>query len=91
MFALYYAATGLTAAWLFRNRLTHGWKEVLLGILALVAGAALLIWVSERTIASFTTPELWVLAAIAILGLVMLVVARFVYRAPIFSSARHES
>jgi amino acid transporter len=91
MFALYYAATGLTAAWLFRNRLTHGWKEVMLGILAPVAGAALLIWVSERTIASFTTPELWVLAAIAILGLVMLVVARFVYRAPIFSSARHES
>jgi amino acid transporter len=85
MFALYYAATGLTVAWLYRNRLTNGWKEVLLGVLAPVAGAIVLIWVSERTVAGFAAPERWVLAGIAILGIVMLVVARYYYRAPIFS------
>ncbi len=90
MFAIYYAATGLTAAWLHRHRLTSSWKESLLGALAPTAGAALLIWVSERTIASFSVPERWVLAGIAVLGLAMLAVARFVYRAPIFSTPRTE-
>ena len=88
MFALYYAAAGLTAFWVYRHQLTHSMSGALLGGLAPIAGSALLIWVAVKAIQAFTVTERWVLAGIVVAGVVMLLVARFVYKAPSLTGAK---
>jgi amino acid transporter len=87
MFALYYAAAGLTAAWVYRRQLTSSVSGALLGGLAPIAGSALLIWVAVKAIQGFTITERWVLAGIVAAGVAMLLVARFVYKAPSLTGA----
>ena len=88
MFALYYAAAGLTAVWVYRRQLTRSPSSALLGGVAPLAGAGLLIWVAVRAIQGFTTAERWVLAGIVLAGLAMLLVARYVYKAPSLTGAQ---
>jgi amino acid transporter len=88
LYALFYAITGLAAAWFYRRQLGKSVLDaLLLGILPL-AGAGLLIWVAVKAAQALNGAERVILIAIAVLGVVLMIVAARVYKAPIFQLKR---
>jgi amino acid transporter len=86
LYAIFYAVTGLAATWYYRRTLRQSVKNaIMLGVLP-VAGAALLIWVAVKGIQGLTTAENNGLIAIAVLGVIMMIIAARVYKAPIFKA-----
>jgi amino acid transporter len=86
LYAIFYAVTGIAAAWYYRRLLFQSAKNaIILGVLPL-AGAALLIWVAVKGTQALTQGEKNALIVIAVLGLIMMVVAARVYKAPIFKA-----
>lgn len=84
LYSLFYAITGLAAAWFYRRFILRSPKDFLLLGLMPLAGAGLLLWVAYKAITALTTTEAEILAGVGILGVIMLFVAVFVYRSPIF-------
>lgn len=82
--ALFYAATGFTAAWFHRRAGLRSVRDFITLCILPGAAAAVLCWIAERTVAGFTGGELWTVAAIAFGGVAALVVARWWYRSPYF-------
>jgi amino acid transporter len=86
LYAIFYAVTGIAAAWYYRRLLFQSAKNVImLGVLPL-AGAALLIWVAVKGTQGLTQGEQNALIVIAVLGVIMMIVAARVYKAPIFKA-----
>jgi amino acid transporter len=84
LYSLFYAITGLAAAWFYRRFIFKSVKDMLiLGVMPL-AGAGLLLWVAYKAITVLSTSEARILGGIAVLGVVMLFVAVKVYKSPIF-------
>ena len=84
LYSLFYAITGLAAAWFYRRFIMRSPKDFgILGLMPL-AGAALLLWVAYKGALSLSATEKEILGGIAVLGVVMLVVAVKVYKSPIF-------
>ncbi len=84
LYSLFYATTGLAAAWFYRRFIGKSVKDALiLGLLPL-AGAGLLIWVAYKAGVALTSTEKIILAAVAAVGIIMTVVAITVYKSPIF-------
>lgn len=84
LYSLFYAITGLAAAWFYRRFITRSLRDaLLLGVLP-IAGAGLLLWVAYEGLVNLNSGEQTILAIVGALGLVMLAIAVFVYRAPIF-------
>jgi amino acid transporter len=84
LYSLFYAITGLAAAWFYRRFISRSVKDALLLGLFPLSGAALLLWVAYKAITALTSAEAYVLGGVAVLGVIMLFVAVFVYRSPIF-------
>ncbi len=91
LYAIFYAVTGLAAAWYYRSLVLRSFKNAILSGLLPLAGAALLLWVSYKGATSLTGTEQASLIGIGVVGLVLLVVAAKVYKAPIFTSARERA
>jgi amino acid transporter len=85
LYALFYAITGLAATWFYRKVVTKSLKDALILGLLPIAGAALLIWVADKAIGALTGTESWILVGLAILGIVMMLIASKIYKAPIFN------
>jgi amino acid transporter len=86
LYSIFYAVTGLAAAWYYRRLITKSAGNfVMLGLLPL-AGAALLIWVTVKGTQALTSGERYGLIGVAVAGLAMMFVAVRVYRAPIFKA-----
>jgi amino acid transporter len=86
LYSIFYAVTGIAAAWYYRRLLLQSAKNaIMLGLLPL-AGAALLIWVTVKGTQALNQGEKNALIVIAVLGVIMMVVAARVYRAPIFKA-----
>jgi hypothetical protein len=86
LYSIFYAVTGLAAAWYYRRLLLQSAKNaIILGLLPL-AGSALLIWVTVKGTQALTQGEQNALIVIAVLGVIMMFVAAWVYRAPIFKA-----
>ena len=84
LYSLFYAITGLAAAWFYRRFIGRSLKDFLiLGVLPL-AGAGLLLWVAYKAAVALTSTEKEILGGIAVLAIVMTVVALKVYKSPIF-------
>ncbi len=84
LYSMFYAITGLAAAWFYRRFIGKSLKDFLiLGVLPL-AGAGLLIWVAYKGAIGLSTAEKEILGGIAVLGVIMLFVAVKVYKSPIF-------
>lgn len=84
LYSLFYATTGLAAAWFYRRFIGRSLKDALILGLMPLAGAGLLIWVAYKGLKVLTETEALILGGVAVLGLVMLVVAVTVYKSPIF-------
>ena len=88
LYALFYAITGLAASFYYRRLIFSSVKDaLLLGVFPL-AGAALLLWVAVKGAQKLTGAEAGILAGLAVLGVILMIVAAKVYRAPIFSVKR---
>lgn len=84
LYSMFYAITGLAAAWFYRRFIGRSLKDFLiLGLLPL-AGAGLLLWVAYKGAIGLSGTEKEVLGGVAVLGIIMLVVAIKVYKSPIF-------
>jgi amino acid transporter len=86
LYASFYAITGLAATWYYRRLLGKSLKDALiLGLLPL-SGAALLIWVAMKGEEGLSSAERFILLAVGVLGLILMVVAATIYKAPIFQT-----
>jgi amino acid transporter len=84
LYSMFYAITGLAAAWFYRRFIGKSPKDFLiLGVLPL-AGAGLLLWVAYKGAIGLSTAEKEILGGIGVLGVIMLFVAVKVYKSPIF-------
>jgi amino acid transporter len=88
LFTVFYILTALATVTYYRRRVLSGARDcVVLGVLPLGA-AGFLGWLLVRTLQSAPAPQVWSLAVILALGLVMLVFARFGLRSVFFSIRR---
>jgi amino acid transporter len=86
LYALFYAITGLAAAWVYRHLILKSPKDALiLGLLPL-AGAGLLLWVTEKGAVNLTGAERGILIGLGVLGIILMLVAAKRYKAPIFQA-----
>jgi amino acid transporter len=84
LYSMFYAITGLAAAWFYRRFIGRSLTDFLiLGLLPL-AGAGLLLWVAYKGAIGLSGTEKEILGGIAVVGIIMLVVAVKVYKSPIF-------
>lgn len=86
LYALFYAITGLAAFWVYRRLVLKSVKDaIILGLLPL-AGAGLLLWVTEKGAVNLTTAERGILIGLGVLGIILMFVAAKRYKAPIFQT-----
>jgi amino acid transporter len=84
LYSMFYAITGLAAAWFYRRFIGRSVKDALILGLMPLAGAGLLLWVAFKGAEGLSSTEALILGAVAVLGIIMLVVAVTVYKSPIF-------
>jgi amino acid transporter len=89
LFAIFYILTALAMIVYYRRRVISGvWDFITLGVLPLGA-AGFLGWMFEQTLQTGSTwATRWSLIGIIALGLVLLLVARFLLRSPFFQIPR---
>jgi amino acid transporter len=88
LFAIFYIMTALAMIVYYRRRVLGSARDALiLGMLPLGA-AGFLGWILVRTLQNSPSTQRWSLIGIVALGLVMLLIARFVLRSPFFSIRR---
>ena len=88
LFAIFYIMTALAMIVYYRRRVFGSARDALiLGVLPLGA-AGFLGWILVRTLQNSPSVQRWSLIGIIALGLVMLLIARFVLRSPFFSIRR---
>jgi hypothetical protein len=84
LYSLFYAITGLAAAWFYRRFIGRSVKDALILGLMPIAGAGLLLWVAYKGVIGLSSTEALILGGVGILGVMMLIVAITVYKSPIF-------
>ena len=90
LFAVFYILTALATIAYYRRRVVASvWDALTLGVLP-VAAAVFLGWIVVKSLGPAPAAELWSLAGVVVAGLVLMLAARFVLRAPFFQ-ARLES
>ncbi len=88
LFSVFYIMTALATIVYYRRRvLTSAWESVVLGVLPLSA-AAFLGWILTRSLQTAPPGQRWSVAAIVVVGLVLMLVARFLLRSPFFQIPR---
>ena len=90
LFAVFYILTALATMTYYRRLVTAGLGNALvLGILPLAA-AGFLGWIVVKSLLAAPSGQLWSLVGIIVVGIVLLVLARFVERAPFFRLGREQ-
>jgi amino acid transporter len=88
LFAIFYILTALAMIVYYRRRIFSSVRDlVILGVLPLAA-AGFLGWMLVETVRGAPSTQVWSLVSIIILGLIMLLVARFVLRSSFFGIQR---
>lgn len=88
LFGIFYIATALATITYYRKLVMSSAKEfVLVGVLPF-ASAGFLAWIVVTSLVTAPAPQLWSMVGIVAVGLVLLVLARWVFRAPFFSLPR---
>ena len=88
LFSIFYIMTALAAMAYYRRRIFRGVGDfITIGLLPLGA-AGFLGWVLEQSIVASDAALNWSLVAIIAVGIVLMLVARFVLRSPFFQIRR---
>jgi amino acid transporter len=90
LFAVFYILTALATITYYRRLATTGLANALvLGILPLAA-AGFLGWIVVKSLLAAPSAQLWSLVGIVVVGIVLLVLARFVERSQFFQLSREQ-
>jgi amino acid transporter len=88
IYASFYVLTALAAIVYYRRRVVRSpWDAITLGILPLAA-IAFLVWIVVRQLQNSPATQRWSLIGVVGVGLILMLVARFVLRSPFFHIAR---
>ena len=87
-FTFFYILTALSTTWYYRKLLNRSFADaVLVGVFPL-AGAAVLVWVLTKSIPSLTPTAKWTVLAVALAGLALMALSRWVLRLRFFEIPR---
>ena len=90
LFAIFYILTAMACIVYYRRRVVSGvWNAITLGLLPLAA-AAFLCWMVVKSLIGASGAEQLSLLGVVVVGLLLMLVAKFVLRSPFFN-ARRES
>jgi amino acid transporter len=88
LFSIFYILTALATIVYYRRRVIGGvWDFVILGLLPLGA-AGFLGWIFVKSVQTAGAAEVWSLVAIVVVGLILMLSARFVLQSPFFQMQR---
>jgi amino acid transporter len=88
LFAIFYILTALATIVYYRRRVfTSGWDAVVLGVLS-IAAAGFLGWIVVKSLQTASAAQIWSLAGVVAVGLVLMFAARFLLRSPFFQIQR---
>ena len=88
LYAAFYILTALAAIVYYRRRVVSStWDALILGVLP-VAAAAFLAWILVKSLLVAPASQLWSLVGIVGIGLILMLVARFILRSPFFQIQR---
>ncbi len=91
LYASFYVLTAIAAMVYFRRRILSNAADLaLVGILPLAA-AAFLVWLVVKSLLAAPASQLWSVAGVVVLGIVLMFVARFVLRSPFFQVQRESA
>jgi amino acid transporter len=88
LFAVFYILTALATIVFYRGRVFTGVKDfVILGVLPLAA-AGFLGWVVVKSLQTAPATQIWSLIGVVVLGVVLMLSARFILQSPFFQIRR---
>src|SRR5580693_3998771 len=88
LFAIFYVLTALASVVYYRRRIFRNtWDAIVLGVLPL-ASAGFLVWMVWKSLVEAAAEERWSMLGIVLLGLLLMLVARFWLRSPFFQVRR---
>jgi amino acid transporter len=88
LFAIFYILTALACVVYYRRRVISGaWNAITLGLLPLAA-AVFLAWMVVKTLIGASQAEQYSLLGVVVVGLVLMLGARFVLKSPFFAIQR---
>jgi amino acid transporter len=88
LFSIFYIMTAVAAMAYYRRRIFRGFSDfITVGLLPLAA-AVFLGWVLVQSMRGVPAVQNWSLVAIIAVGLILMVIARFVFRSPFFQIRR---
>ncbi len=91
LFAVFYILTALATIVYYRRRVfTSAWDALILGILPLGA-AAFLGWIVVKSLQSAPATQIWSLIGVVVLGVLLMLSARFILQSPFFQIQREAS
>jgi amino acid transporter len=84
LFTAFYILTALASVVYYRRRVVSGvWDALVLGVLP-IGAAIFLSWVLVKSLQSAPAAQIWSMVGIVVSGLVLMSVARYVFRSPFF-------
>jgi len=91
LYAAFYILTAMSTMVYFRRRiLSNAWDLLLVGVLPLAA-AVFLGWLLIKSLLAAPAPQLWSVVGIVVVGVVLVLVARFALRSPFFQIERESA
>jgi amino acid transporter len=91
LFAIFYVLTALAAIVYYRRRIfSRVWDSLLVGLLPL-GSAAFLAWVVVKSLQNAPNAQRYALTGIVVAGLIMMFIARFVFRSQFFQLPRESA
>jgi amino acid transporter len=88
LFAAFYILTALATIVYYRRRVfTSAWDALILGILP-IAAAAFLAWIIVKSVQTAPASQVWSLTGVVVVGLILMLTARFLLRSPFFRTPR---
>jgi len=91
LFSAFYVLTALATIAYYRRRIVGRLPDLIwLGVLPLAA-AGFLVWIIVKSMLQAGAPENWSILGTVVLGLVLMLVARFVLRSPFFGIRRESA
>ncbi|HWG15525.1 MAG TPA: hypothetical protein VG268_19865 [Streptosporangiaceae bacterium] len=90
LFAIFYILTALATITYYRRRVfTSVWDAVVLGLLP-IAAAGFLVWMVVKSLIGAPASQIWSLVGIVVVGLILMLIARFGLRSSFFHIAREQ-
>jgi amino acid transporter len=84
-FILFYIGTALATVWYYRALLRKSLVDLLLVGLFPLFGAGVLVWVLVKSIPPLGDTAKWTVAAVGLLGVILMAVSAWILRSPFFS------